>query len=83
MVFEVKIATQFLNIILKQVEIIQTAYIIRAVKLQKTQKFQENILLYFFCIQQLIINIYENIQDTSSALYSSDIKNMNLNVFNK
>lgn len=81
--FEIQVSIQFLKIILKQLELIKIAYVIRAIQLEKGPFCQNNLFLYFFCIQQLIINIYSCIYSIADTLYSREINNLDLNVIQK
>lgn len=81
--FEIQVAIQFLKIILKQLEVIRTAYIIRSIQLKKGPLCQNNLFIYFFCIQQLIINIYQSIYYITDTLYSREIHLLDLNIIYK
>lgn len=78
--FEVKVAIQFLKITLKQLEIVKTTYITRSIQSQRRILSSKKIFAYFLCIQQLIVNIYNNINYISSTLYSREVHSTNLHI---
>ena len=78
--FEIQVSIQFLKTILKIVEKIRIGYAIRSVQLYKTDPFHKAILIYYFCIQQLITNIYISIYNIANTMYNSGIHIKNLNI---
>lgn len=81
--FEVQVANQFLKIILSQVDIVKTTYIIRFMQLKRRRISEKKLYAYLFCIQQLIVNIYSSIDYISDTLYSREVHNRNLNIICK
>lgn len=83
LVFEVQVANQFLKIILRQVEIIKTTYTIRSIKSKNILLSQKKLFIYLFCVQQLIFNIYDNIDYICYTLYSREVHSINSNIIFK
>ena len=71
--FEINIAIEFIQIIFKQLEIIQYSYMIRFLQSKKQISYQEYFTIYFFCFKQLIINIQKHIYCLAESLYSREI----------
>ena len=79
--FEIMISSQFLKVILKQLETIKIAYVIR--NLAFNLRFKQNKFTYLFFFHQLLINIYLNIYHISNTLYSREISHKNLNMMTR
>jgi len=77
--FEVQVAIQFINIILRQIKIMRIAYTTRTIK-KKIKFSQIQISLCFFCIQQSVDNMYQIVYNMSSTMYSSEVDERNLNL---
>ena len=81
--FEVQVANQFLKIILSQVEIVRTTYVIRSIQCKRRRISRKKLCVYLFCVQQLIANIYNSINYISDTLYSREVHKRNLNIICK
>lgn len=78
---EIQIAIQFLKIILKEIEKVKITQTSRNISLPKIKKLPQNIMIYNIYLQQLIMNIFENINNISNTLYSKEVHKLNLNTF--
>lgn len=71
--YEVNISIEFIQAIFQYLELIKQSYIIRFLQFNKTISLIEYLIIYFFCIKQLIINIQKQIYITAESLYSREI----------
>jgi energy-coupling factor transporter transmembrane protein EcfT len=71
--YEVNIAIEFIEAIFQYLELIKNSYIIRFLNFNKNMPFIEHLIIYFFCIKQLIINIQKQIYIVAESLYSREI----------
>lgn len=71
--YEVNIAIEFIEAIFEYLELIKNSYIIRFLHFNKKISFTEHLIIYFFCIRQLIINIQKQIYIVAESLYSREI----------
>lgn len=80
LIFEIQIALNFLNIILKQIEIMQVGYSKRSLFHETLLYNKDYLIVLFFDLQQLIKNIYNYIHNISNTLYHNEIRLNNLNI---
>lgn len=78
-ILEVQMSIQFLEIILKQIQLIKFSHMTRSIKNNNNLSIYKLVLLYFFCLQQLIINSYNSIYNISNTIYSNEVYLKNLN----
>nr|YP_009502167.1 hypothetical protein [Porolithon onkodes]ASB29768.1 hypothetical protein [Porolithon onkodes] len=71
--FEINITIEFIQVIFKQLEIIEYSYILRFLEFNKNISSKVLLTIYFLCIKQLILNIKKQIQIISETLYSRNI----------
>jgi len=79
-IFEIQISLNFLNIIPKQIEIMQIRYSTRSLIVKPLSYNKENLTIFLLNMQQLIRTIYNYIYNVSNTLYHNEIQLNNLNV---
>ena len=71
--YEVNIAIEFIQAIFQYLELIKYSYIIRFLHFNRSISFIEHLIIHFFCIKQLIINIQKQIYTVAESFYSREI----------
>ena len=71
--YEVNIAIEFVEAIFQYLELIKYSYIIRFLHFNRSVSFVEYLVIHFFCIKQLTINIQKQIYTVAESCYSREI----------